>query len=53
MMHLCLVYSEENKLDAVPDGECLAYDAALRKSGYCLASWRSSRPYPVFNIVET
>ncbi len=38
MKYLCLVCSEEKKLDAVPDNECLAYDAALRKSGYCLAS---------------
>ncbi|HYM48921.1 MAG TPA: hypothetical protein VES91_10610 [Burkholderiaceae bacterium] len=34
---LCLVYSEENKLDAVPDNECVSYDAALCKSGQCLA----------------
>ncbi len=38
MKYLCLVYSEEKKLDAVPDSECLAYDAALRENGHCLAS---------------
>jgi hypothetical protein len=38
MKYLCLVYSEEQKLDAVPDSDCLAYDAALRASGHCLAS---------------
>jgi len=38
MKYLCLVYSEEKMLDNVPDGECLAYDAALRDSGQCLAS---------------
>src|SRR6266508_737424 len=38
MKYLCLVYSEEKRLDAVPDSECLAYDAALRESGHCLAS---------------
>jgi hypothetical protein len=38
MKYLCLVYSDERKLDAVPDNECLSYDAALRKSGHCLAS---------------
>jgi hypothetical protein len=38
MKYLCLVYSEERKLEAVADRECLAYDAALRESGHCLAS---------------
>lgn len=38
MKYLCLVYSEEKKLETVPDSECLAYDEALRKSGHCLAS---------------
>ena len=38
MKYLCLVYSEEKKLEAVPDSECLAYDAALRSSGHCVAS---------------
>ena len=38
MKYLCLVYSEEKKLDAVPDRDCLAYDVALRESGHCIAS---------------
>jgi hypothetical protein len=38
MKYLCLVYAEEKTLDGVPDTECLAYDAALRESGRCLAS---------------
>lgn len=42
MKYLCLVYSEEEKLHTLPespkDDECLAYDAALRESGHCLAS---------------
>jgi hypothetical protein len=38
MKYLCLVYSEEAKLEAVADTECVAYDAAIRESGYCLAS---------------
>jgi len=38
MKYLCLVYSEEELLEAVPDRECVAYDAALRADGRCLAS---------------
>jgi hypothetical protein len=38
MKYLCLVYGEEDKLAAMDDHECLAYDAALRASGRCLAS---------------
>ncbi|MGQ0657888.1 MAG: YciI family protein [Chromatiales bacterium] len=38
MKYLCLVYSEEKKLDTMPDSECLAYDELLRKSGHCIAS---------------
>ena len=38
MKYLCLVYGEEESLAAMDDHECLAYDAALRKSGRCLAS---------------
>jgi len=36
--YLCLVYAEENRLGAVPDAECVAYDSAIRESGHCLAS---------------
>ena len=38
MKYLCLVYSEEQQLEEVPDNDCLAYDAALRESGHCIAS---------------
>lgn len=38
MKYLCLVYSEEQKLESVDDRECVAHDAALRQSGHCLAS---------------
>jgi hypothetical protein len=38
MKYLCLVYSEERKLDGFPDDECVAYDESLRKSGHCIAS---------------
>jgi hypothetical protein len=36
--YLCLVYGEEDKIAAMDDRECLAYDAALRASGHCFAS---------------
>ncbi|MEW6443714.1 MAG: YciI family protein [bacterium] len=38
MKYLCLVYAQEDKVHAVPDRDCLAYDAALRERGQCLAS---------------
>ena len=38
MKYLCLVYGEEEKLQAMDDRHCLAYDAAIRASGHCLAS---------------
>ena len=38
MKYLCLVYSEEKKLESMRDDECMEYDAAIRKSGHCLAS---------------
>lgn len=38
MKYLCLVYLAENRLDALPDEDCVAYDAAIRQSGHCLAS---------------
>ncbi|MBI1805497.1 MAG: YciI family protein [Ignavibacteria bacterium] len=38
MKYLCLVYSEEKKLETMSDDECMEYDAAIRKSGHCLAS---------------
>lgn len=38
MKYLCLVYLDENRLDELPDEDCVAYDTEIRKSGYCLAS---------------
>jgi len=38
MKYLCLVYSEEKKLETMTDDECMEYDAELRKNGQCLAS---------------
>jgi hypothetical protein len=36
--YLCLIYIEEDKLEATPASECLAYAAALRESGYRVAA---------------
>lgn len=38
MKYLCLVYLDEKRLDELPDEDCVAYDAAIRASGQCLAS---------------
>jgi len=38
LKYLCLVYGEEQKIGAMTDDECMAYDQALRDSGRCLAS---------------
>jgi hypothetical protein len=38
MKYLCLVYGEEKDIMAMPVGDCLEYDAALRNSGRCVAS---------------
>lgn len=38
MKYLCLVYSDENKLEGFPDEECVAYDESLRENGRCIAS---------------
>jgi hypothetical protein len=38
MKYLCLVYLDEKRLDEVADSECLEYDAAIRRSGHCIAS---------------
>ena len=35
---MCLVYLDEKRLDELPDEECVAYDAGIRKSGHCMAS---------------
>jgi hypothetical protein len=38
MKYLCLVYLDENKLDAVPDRECQACGESLRQSGHHIAA---------------
>ena len=38
MKYLCLVYSEEEKLEAIDDRECMAYGDELRRGGYRLAA---------------
>lgn len=38
MKYLCLVYLDEQRLDELPDADCVAYDTAIRASGHCLAS---------------
>jgi hypothetical protein len=38
MKYLCLVYLDEKRLDELPDEDCVEYDAAIRKSGHCVAS---------------
>ncbi len=38
MKYLCLVYLDENRLDELPDEDCVAYDAEIRDSGHCIAS---------------
>lgn len=38
MKYLCLVYSEEEKLNAIDDRECLAVSDELRLGGYRLAA---------------
>jgi hypothetical protein len=38
MKYICLVYGEEEKIGSMTDDECMEYDAALRKSGQCIAS---------------
>jgi hypothetical protein len=38
MKYICLVYGEESKIAAMNDDDCMEYDAAIRKSGHCIAS---------------
>ena len=38
MKYLCLVYGEPEKIQAMDDDACMAFDDAIRKSGQCLAS---------------
>jgi hypothetical protein len=37
MRYLCLVYSEEEKLDTISDSECQELSEDLRRGGYLLA----------------
>lgn len=38
MKYVCLVYLNEDRLDAVPDRECKAYGDSLRSSGRIVAA---------------
>ena len=38
MKYLLLVYGEEEKMQAVDDLHCLAFDESIRASGHCIAS---------------
>ena len=38
MKYLCLVYLDENRLDELPDEDCVDFDTGIRNSGQCLAS---------------
>lgn len=38
MKYLCLVYGEEEKIQAMDDLDCLAFDKSIRDSGHCVAS---------------
>lgn len=38
MKYLCLVYSEEKKLDSIDDKECFANGEVLKKSGHYIAA---------------
>lgn len=38
MKYLCLVYLDENRLDELPDEDCVDFDTSIRSNGQCLAS---------------
>lgn len=38
MKYLCLVYTEEAKLQNFPEDECVAFDESLQKSGHEIAA---------------
>ena len=38
MKYLCLIYLDENRLDELPDEECVDFDNSIRNYGQCLAS---------------
>jgi len=37
MKYLCLVYMDEESLDAMPDRDCIAFEESVRKSGRHIA----------------
>jgi hypothetical protein len=38
MKYLCLVYLDENRLNELPDEDCVEFDSSIRESGHCIAS---------------
>src|SRR3954468_14733300 len=38
MNYLCLVYGEEQAMQAMDDRHCVAFDDEVRRSGHCIAS---------------
>src|SRR5262245_28938455 len=38
MKYLCLVYGQEQALQAMDDRRCVAFDDEIRRSGHCVAS---------------
>ena len=38
MKYLCLVYLDEQRLDEVPDSDCMAFGEALRAGGHSIAA---------------
>jgi len=38
MKYLCLVYLDEQRMNELPDEDCVDYDARIRDSGHCIAS---------------
>jgi len=38
MKYLCLVYGEEQALQAMDDRHCVAFDDEVRRTGHCIAS---------------
>jgi len=38
MKYLCLVYLDEQRMNELPDEDCVDYDAGIRDSGHCIAS---------------
>ena len=38
MKYLCLVYGEEQAMQAMDDRHCVSFDEEVRRSGHCIAS---------------